>query len=152
MFVLHPERARLLLIGEAAGILPILEFAERILERSDAAWEPFVLVNLHEGLALRPRPSTILIPGIPSATIACIPTLEELGIPSRIASESGDPGCYEGDATALAAHWLGTLDERARVTIELLACGPSALQPRIASLAARFGIQQQFALPPDQSG
>ena len=151
MFVLHPERPRLFLIGEAAGILPILEFAERTLERSGAGWEPFVLVNLHEGLALRPRPSTILIPGIPSATIACIPALEELGIPSRIASETGEPGCYEGDATALAADWLGTLDDRSRATIELLACGPNELQPRIASVAARYGIQHQFALAADQS-
>ena len=50
----------------------------------------------------RARPSTLLVPGMPAGVIACMPLLEDWGVPSRLASLAGFPGCYEGYVTALA--------------------------------------------------
>ena len=57
----------------------------------------------------RTRPSTLILAGMPQASIACMPLLEEWGVPSRLASKSDFPGCYSGFVTELAAEWLASL-------------------------------------------
>ena len=43
---------------------------------------------------------------MPDGVIAAIPALEEFGIASRLASESGLPGCYDGTVTQLVESWV----------------------------------------------
>jgi dihydroorotate dehydrogenase electron transfer subunit len=108
-FQLHPARPRVLAIGGGVGIPPMLFLAERLLERSDAAWKPLVLMGSEIAFPFRARPSTIMIPGIPEAVIAGMPMLEHWGVPSRLATLSGFAGCFEGYVTELARTWLSAL-------------------------------------------
>jgi dihydroorotate dehydrogenase electron transfer subunit len=76
-----------------------------------------VLFGADDTFPFRPRPSTILVPGMPAGVIASIPALEEVGIASRLASTAGLPGCYDGTVTELAELWLRAVgSNRARIT------------------------------------
>jgi dihydroorotate dehydrogenase electron transfer subunit len=92
------------------------------------------------------RPSTILLPGMPSEAIACMPLLEDWGVPSRLASLAGYAGCFHGYVTDLAAHWLETLDDAALREVELFACGPTPMLQATARVARRFGVPCQVSL------
>jgi dihydroorotate dehydrogenase electron transfer subunit len=92
------------------------------------------------------RPSRILVPGIPDGTIACMPLLDEWGVPSRLASLAGFAGCHDGYVTDLARAWLGTLDERQRSEVEICACGPTPMLRATAALAREFALPCQVSL------
>lgn len=104
---------RTLVIGEGAGIGPAIHFAER-----NRAKRLLVLLGSETPFPFRPRPSVIVVPGIPTGVIACMPLLEEWGIASRLASTLDLPGCYEGTATALADLWLSSLEAPERAEVE----------------------------------
>jgi dihydroorotate dehydrogenase electron transfer subunit len=142
-FVLHRDRPRPLLIGEGVGVPRILSFAETFIERPDTAFQPLVLLGSDEPFPFRPRPSTIMVPGIPAGTIACVPKLEEFGIASRLASRTGYPGCFDGDVAELATLWLSSLDASALEKIEMFACGSQALSAAARAIAQRFGVPIQ---------
>ena len=81
------------------------------------------------------RPSTILVPGIPAGSIAAMPLLDGWGVPSRLASKAGFPGCYDGFVTQLADEWLGALDPAARAEVEVFSCGPTPMLEAMAKVA-----------------
>lgn len=145
-FTPHPQRPRALLVGGGVGIPPMIFLAETLLDRSDAAWQPLVLMGSEVPFPFRTRPSTILVPGMPDGTIACMPLLEEWGIPSRLASLAGYAGCYDGYVSDLAAHWLSALDQDVLAQTELFACGPTPMLAAIAAVARRFGVPCQVSL------
>ncbi|MGH8248522.1 MAG: dihydroorotate dehydrogenase electron transfer subunit, partial [Gammaproteobacteria bacterium] len=89
---------------------------------------------------------TILVPHLPAATIATIPLLEDWGIPCRLSSGKGFPGCFEGLVTDLARHWLGNLEVKKRAEIELFACGPSPMLRAVARLASQFRLPCQISV------
>ncbi|MET0496755.1 MAG: dihydroorotate dehydrogenase electron transfer subunit [Steroidobacteraceae bacterium] len=143
-FVPHAERPRTLLVGGGVGIPPMVFLAERLREQAD--WKPLVLMGSEVPFPFRARPSTILVPGAPEGVIACMPLLEEWGVPSRLASLAGYPGCYEGYVTDLAAAWLTSLDPSALGEVEMFACGPTVMLKAAAAVARRFGIPCQVSL------
>ena len=145
-FVPHPARPRTLLVGGGVGIPPMVFLAERLREQVGAAWKPLVLMGSEVPFPFRARPSTILVPGAPEGVIACMPLLEEWGVPSRLASLAGYPGCYEGYVTDLAAAWLTSLDANALGEVEMFACGPTVMLKAAAAVARRFGIPCQVSL------
>jgi dihydroorotate dehydrogenase electron transfer subunit len=145
-FVPRPERPRTLLVGGGVGIPPMVFLSERLRERSDAAWNPLVLMGSEVPFPFRARPSTIIVPGMPEATIACMPLLEEWGIPSRLATLAGYPGCYDGYVTDLASAWLQSLDASQLSEVEMFACGPTVMLKAAAAVARRFGIPCQVSL------
>jgi len=145
-FVPHPERPRTLLVGGGVGIPPMIFLTEALLARSDAQWKPLVLMGSEVPFPFRARPSTILVPGSPEGAIACMPMLDEWGIPSRLASLAGYPGCYEGYVTDLAATWLESLDRNALAEVEMFACGPTVMLKAAAAVAKRFDIPCQVSL------
>lgn len=145
-FVPHPERPRTLLVGGGVGIPPMVFLAETLLERSDARWQPLVLMGSEVPFPFRARPSTILVPGIPDGAIAAMPLLDEWGVPSRLASLAGYPGCFDGYVTDLAAAWLGSLERAALDQVEMFACGPTVMLKAVAALARRFDIPCQVSL------
>jgi dihydroorotate dehydrogenase electron transfer subunit len=115
---------RTLIVGEGAGIGPAIHLAE---QRRGSSWLPLVLLGSDTPFPFRPRPSVIVVPGIPTGVIACMPLLEEWGIASRLASTLDLPGCYEGTVTALAAVWLGSLATAERAKIEIITYGPDSI-------------------------
>jgi len=145
-FTPDPRRPRSLLVGGGVGIPPMVFLAETLLDRTDAAWQPLVLMGSEVPFPFRTRPSTILVPGMPEGTIACMPLLEEWGVPSRLASLAGYAGCYEGYVTDLAAEWLGALDADALARTEIFSCGPTPMLAAVAAVARRFGVPCQVSL------
>ncbi|HEY5810613.1 MAG TPA: dihydroorotate dehydrogenase electron transfer subunit [Povalibacter sp.] len=145
-FVPHTGRPRTLLVGGGVGIPPMIFLTEALRERSDAAWKPLVLMGSEVPFPFRARPSTLLIPGIPEGAIACMPLLDEWGVPSRLASLAGYPGCFEGYVTDLAAAWLASLDGAALNEVEMFACGPTVMLKAAAAVARRFSIPCQVSL------
>jgi dihydroorotate dehydrogenase electron transfer subunit len=141
-----PQRPKTLLVGGGVGIPPMVFLAESMQERNDAAWQPLVLMGSEIPFPFQTRPSTILLPGVPDGVIACMPLLDGWGVPSRLASLAGFPGCFDGYVTDLAAAWLSSLDSAALAQVELFACGPTPMLQATAKVARRFGVPAQVSL------
>jgi dihydroorotate dehydrogenase electron transfer subunit len=141
-----PARPRALLVGGGVGIPPMVFLAEALRVRRDAAWQPLVLMGSEIPFPFRARPSTILVPGMPDGAIACMPLLEDWGVPSRLATLAGFPGCFDGYVTDLAATWLSSLDATALAEVEMFACGPTPMLMAAAKVARRFGVPCQVSL------
>jgi dihydroorotate dehydrogenase electron transfer subunit len=145
-FVPSAARPRTLLVGGGVGIPPMVFLAESLKARRDARWSPLVLMGSEIPFPFQPRPSTILVPGLPADVIACMPLLEDWGVPSRLATLAGFAGCYDGYVTDLAAEWLGSLDAAALAEVEMFACGPTPMLQAAAKVARRFGVPCQVSL------
>ena len=149
-FTPHAERPRTLLLGGGVGIPPMVFLAERLSEQNRAAsgapWKPLVLMGSEVPFPFRARPSTIILPGIPAGTIACMPLLEEWGVPSRLASGSDFPGCFAGFVTELADAWLASLGPSELAEVEIFSCGPTPMLAASAALARRYGVPCQVSL------
>jgi dihydroorotate dehydrogenase electron transfer subunit len=141
-----PARPRALLVGGGVGIPPMVFLAEALRVRRDAAWQPLVLMGSEIPFPFRARPSTILVPGMPDGAIACMPLLEDWGVPSRLATLAGFPGCFDGYVTDLAATWLSSLDATALAEVEMFACGPTPMLMAAAKVARCFGVPCQVSL------
>ena len=135
-----PRRPRTLLVGGGVGIPPMVFLADSLRSRGDARWQPLVLMGSEIPFPFRARPSTIIVPGMPAEAIACMPLLDDWGVPSRLATLAGFAGCFEGYVTDLAAAWLGSLDAAALSDVELFACGPTPMLVAAARVARRFGV------------
>jgi dihydroorotate dehydrogenase electron transfer subunit len=141
-----PARPRTLLVGGGVGIPPMVFLAESLKGRHDADWKPLVLMGSEIPFPFQARPSTILLPGIPDGVIACMPLLDGWGVPSRLATLAGFPGCFDGYVTDLAATWLASLDAQALSEVEMFACGPTPMLQATARVARRFGVPCQVSL------
>jgi dihydroorotate dehydrogenase electron transfer subunit len=144
--ILRPGRHRTLIIGDGAGIGPVIQLVERVRgERATSGaaappWTPLALLGSSEPFPFRPRPSVIIVPGIPPAVIACMPLLEEWGVASRLASTLDLPGCFEGSVTALANTWLASLRPDELGEVEIFARGPLEVLHAAAALARRYAL------------
>jgi len=148
-FVAHPQRPRTLLIGGGVGIPPMVFLAQRLWgssSSSDTPWKPLVLMGSEIPFPFRTRPSSIIVPGIPAGAIACMPLLEEWGVPSRLASKADFPGCFAGFVTELADAWLGSLGPAELAEVEIFSCGPTPMLEATAQLARRYGVPCQVSL------
>ena len=143
----HANRPRVLLMGEGPGIGPILYLAEQLHSHpSDARWQPVVLLGSATPFPFRPRPSVIVVPGIPTGVIACSAAGGVTGAPaSRLASPADFPGCFEGPVTELADAWLGSLTGTQLAQVEIVSCGPAPMLEASVSLAQRFGLPCQVS-------
>jgi len=145
-FVPHIDKPRALLIGGGVGIPPMVFLAERLRERREARWQPLVLMGSEIPFPFRAKPSTILVPGIPDGVIACMPLLDEWGVPSRLASLQDFPGCFQGYITELASAWLNALNAQERSEVEIFACGPTPMLAAVAKVAKQFGVACEVSL------
>jgi dihydroorotate dehydrogenase electron transfer subunit len=144
-FEADPARPRALLVGGGVGMPPMV-FLAGALAADARGFRPLGLFGSEIPFPFRSRPSTLLVPGIPDGTIACHPLLEELGVPSRLASLAGFPGCYPGYVTDLAATWLERLAPAALAEVAVYACGPTPMLRACARVARRFGVPCQVSL------
>jgi dihydroorotate dehydrogenase electron transfer subunit len=140
----HHERPRVLLLGGGVGMPPIVFLAERL--RLDRDYKPLVMLGSEIPFPFKPRPSRILVPGIPDGVIAAMPLMEDWGIGSRLTSLQGFAGCFEGLITELAGAWLHALDAAALAKVEIFACGPPAMLAAVARLAHELGLPCQVSL------
>jgi dihydroorotate dehydrogenase electron transfer subunit len=125
------------LIGEGAAIGRALFLAEQMRGKDG---KPLVLLGSNTPFPFRPRPSVIVVPGIPIGVIACMPLLEEWGIASRLANTADLPGCFEGLVTDLADAWLSSLQPTDLAEVEIVSCGPTSMLEAPATLARRYNV------------
>ena len=142
----HSRRPRALLIGGGVGIPPMVFLAETLREREAEGFRPLAILGSELPFPFRARPSTIIVPGMPDGVIASMPLLESWGVPSRLTSKSGFPGCHDGYVTDLARLWLAQLDAIALAQVEVFACGPTPMLKAVAALAREFGLPCQVSL------
>jgi dihydroorotate dehydrogenase electron transfer subunit len=145
-FTPHVDRPRALLVGGGVGIPPMVFLAERLRDRTDAKWKPLVLMGSEIPFPFRTRPSQIVVPGAPAGTIACMPLLDEWGIPSRLSSKSDFPGCFDGFVTQLADAWLSSLNPNQLAEVEIFSCGPTPMLEAITRVAAKYVVPCQVSL------
>lgn len=143
-FRFHRERPRLLLIGGGVGMPPMIFAAQQL--RTDPHFKPFAMLGSEVPFPFTPRPSRIVIPGMPDGVIGAMPLLDDWGIPSRLTSLREVAGCYQGYVTDLAQHWLNSLDRESLSQVEILCCGPHPMLAAVAALAAKFELPCQVSL------
>lgn len=137
------SRPHVLAIGGGVGMPPMLFLAERL---RGTAFRPLLLLGSEVAFPFQPRPSTLMLEGMPAAVIAALPLAEDWGVPSRLASGQGFPGCFDGHVTELADAYLATLDAAALGQTQIAACGPTPMLRAAAAVAARFGLPAQLCL------
>lgn len=138
------DRPRALLLGGGVGIPPMIFLAEHL--KTDRSRQPLVLMGSEVPFPFQAQPSRILVPGAPEGVIAAMPLLEDWGVPSRLASLQGYPGCFEGYITDLARAWLSGLSAAQREEVEIFACGPHPMLAATAQLAREFALPCQMSL------
>lgn len=143
-FQLVPERPRALLIGGGVGMPPMVFLADAL--RRQEQFRAFAILGSEVPFPFAPRPSQILVPGMPDGVIATMPLLEDWGIACRLASLQGYPGCFEGYVTDLARAWLEALDANARQEVMVYSCGPHPMLEAVAALAREFELPCQVSL------
>ena len=134
-----------LLIGGGVGIPPMVFLAEHMMKQTPAV-KPFVIMGSEIPFPFNPKPSKIIVEGIPGDVIACMPLLEDWGIPSRLTSKQGYAGCYDGFVTDLAHTWLTALGAKQRQQVEIFSCGPTPMLRAVADLAREFSLPCQVSL------
>ncbi|MGD2082412.1 MAG: dihydroorotate dehydrogenase electron transfer subunit [Chromatiales bacterium] len=137
-------RPRPLLLGGGVGMPPMICLAEAL--HAGSGIRPLVILGSEAPFPFDPRPSGMLVSGMPAGAIACMPLLEDWGIPSRLTSLSGFSGCHPGYVTDLARRWLLSLDAPALGEVEVFACGPHPMLQAAADLAREFRLPCQVSL------
>ncbi len=139
-----PQRPRALLMGGGVGMPPMVFLAEHM--KQTGSGDPLVLMGSEVPFPFSARPSQIMLPGIPDGVIAAMPLLDDWGIPSRLASLQGYPGCHEGYITDLARHWLDALEPEQRRQVSVYACGPHPMLAAVATMARDYNLPCQVSL------
>ena len=143
-FAVHPQRKRPLLLGGGVGIPPMIFLAEQL--KKTASHQPLVIMGSEVPFPFSPRPSQIIVPGLPDGVIAAMPLLDDWGIASRLASLQDFAGCHKGYITDLADYWLDSLDQDWLEEVEIFACGPHPMLEAVAKLAAKYQLPCQVSL------
>lgn len=143
-FTASAARPRLLLVGGGVGIPPMIFLAERI--AAQGGFRPLVLMGSELPFPFELAASRLPAPGLPAGASASMPLLEDLGVPSRLASLAGFPGCHRGFVTELADALLASLDSNARREVEIFTCGPHGMLVAVAALARKYGVPCQVSL------
>ncbi|MFM1885862.1 MAG: hypothetical protein RL026_1019 [Pseudomonadota bacterium] len=141
-----PRRPLALLVGGGVGIPPVVFLAESLRDRCEEGFRPLAILGSEIPFPFQTRPSRLLVPGMPDGVIASMPLLEGWGIPSRLTSKAGFPGCHDGYVTDLARAWLDTLSMAARTEVEIFACGPTPMLKAVAALAREYDVACQVSL------
>lgn len=128
-----------LLIGTDWEQAAVIRAANEM-HREDPSTPLLVLIGSAGSFSFKPRPSTILVPGMLAGVIAAVPSLEEFGIASRLASELGLPGCFDGTVMELAEQWLGALDPETLREVHITAHGDAQLLSAVEQLGRRFNL------------
>jgi len=134
---------RPLLIGGGVGMPPMIFIAESLQGKGA---QPFVVLGSEVPFPFSPRPSQFMLNGVPEGVIAAMPLLEDWGIPSRLASRQGYPGCHQGYVTDLARRWLDGLGGQERAEVGVYACGPHPMLEAVVGLARDYGLPVQVSL------
>ena len=139
-----PGRPAILALGGGVGIPPIYFLAEQL--RDHVGVELLVLMGSEVPFPFELGQSSRVVAGIPGDVAATVAELEEWGIASRLASNAGYAGCYEGYVTELARGWLAALPLERLDEVQIVGCGPVPMLVATAALAKEYGLPCQVAV------
>jgi len=141
-FDLSDTAKRYVLIGGGVGIPPMIFAADALQSKADCV----VFAGSEVDFPFALKPSTMLLPGVSGNAILSITSLEERGIPCRLASNAGLYGCYEGHVPNLACDYLSALSQAERARCVLLSCGPHPMLHAVARLGREFDLPAFLSL------
>ncbi len=141
----QPGRRRPLLLGGGVGMPPMIALAEQ-LKSEPKLYQPLAMLASEVPFPFTPKPSQFLLKELPANSIAAMPLLEEWGIPSRLASQQGYAGCFDGFITDLARYWLERQPAEALAEVEIFACGPHPMLQACMRLAQAFKLPCQISM------
>jgi len=144
-FVLNPQRRRPLLIGGGVGIPPMLFVAEDM-HRKGGDFEPLVIMGSELPFPFQTVASTIALEGLSEQATHGLKLLEDLRIPSRLASWAGLEGCHRGFVTDVARQWLDGLSAEELSQVEIMSCGPTPMLRAVAQVARDYDLPCQVSL------
>lgn len=145
-FEARPGHPRPLLLGGGVGIPPMVFLATDLRGRAAEGFEPLVLMGSEAPFPFETVASRLVVPGVPPESGAALAGLEALGVPSRLASLQGFPGCHRGYVTDLARSWLDARSAAERAQVEVFACGPHPMLAAAARLAREYELPCQVSL------
>jgi len=137
-------RPRLLALGGGVGIPPMIFLADQFRARPE--FQMLVLMGSEVPFPFELAASRLDVPGASGEATHAVALLERWGVPSRLASNAGLPGCHRGYITDLARGWLTTATPQSRAQTQLFACGPTPMLAAVAKLAREFDVPCQLAL------
>ncbi len=143
-FTPDPARPRLLALGGGVGIPPMIFLADQFRARPE--FKTLVLMGSEVPFPFELGESRLEVAGGSAEATRAVALLERWGVPSRLASNAGLPGCHRGHVTDLARSWLQTLAPKARAAVQVLACGPTPMLAAVAKLAREYDLPCQLAL------
>lgn len=141
-FDLEDASRRYILIGGGVGIPPMIFAADQLADAADCV----LFAGSEAPFPFALRPTTFILPGIEGNAILSIASLESRGIPSRLASNTGQYGCFRGHVPDLARLYLSALNEDERKRSVLLACGPHPMLHAVARLGREFALPAYLSL------
>lgn len=144
-FKMTEDKKYPLLIGGGVGVPPMI-FLVEYMKSLAVNIMPLLLMGSEIPFPFTPRPSKIMVPGLPDGVIAAMPLLEDWKIASRLASLQGYEGCYAGYVTELACRWLDSCDKDVLAQVEIFACGPNQMLDAVSQIAADYGLPCQVCL------
>jgi len=131
-----------LMIGGGVGIPPMLYLAEDLV-KSNPAENLAVFMGSESPFPFALNDSPVALAGMPADATAGVPEMDELSIPSRLASQQNYQGVHKGFVTDLAREWLQNNDA---ADTEIFACGPEPMLEAVAKLAAEFNVPAELCL------
>jgi dihydroorotate dehydrogenase electron transfer subunit len=143
-FMPDASRRHLLALGGGVGIPPMIFLADQFRARPE--FKLLVLMGSEVPFPFELVESRLEVAGRSADATRAVALLERWGVPSRLASNAGLPGCHRGYVTELARAWLQSLTAKARGDVQVLACGPTPMLEAVAKLAREFDLPCQLAL------
>jgi dihydroorotate dehydrogenase electron transfer subunit len=143
-FAPDPARPRVLALGGGVGIPPMIFLADELRARADV--KMLVLMGSEVPFPFELVQSRLEVAGVAEQATHAVALLERWGVPSRLASNAGLPGCHRGYITDLARGWLTALRPEARAQVQVCACGPTPMLAAVAKLTREFDLPCQLAL------
>ena len=143
-FTPDPSRRQLLALGGGVGIPPMIFLADQFRARPE--FKMLVLMGSEVPFPFELVESRLEVAGGSAGATRAVALLERWGVPSRLASNAGLPGCHRGHVTDLARAWLRSLTPKARAEVQVLACGPTPMLEAVAKLAREHDLPCQLAL------
>lgn len=143
-FAPDPTRPQLLALGGGVGIPPMIFLADQFRARPE--FKTLVLMGSEVPFPFELVASRLEVAGGSAESTHAVALLERWGVPSRLASNAGLPGCHRGYVTDLARARLQSLPAKARAEVQVLACGPTPMLAAVAKLARELDLPCQLAL------
>jgi dihydroorotate dehydrogenase electron transfer subunit len=143
-FTPDASRRQVLALGGGVGIPPMIFLADQLRARPEL--KMLVLMGSEVPFPFELVDSRLEVPGRSADATRAVALLERWGVPSRLASNAGLPGCHRGYVTDLARAWLKSLSAKARAEVQVLACGPTPMLEAVAKLAREHDLPCQLAL------